>query len=374
MNDLKKYFIGLDHVTYLYSGAESPSLASNVEMLTNYLRDKSLGEYGRKKANEIEMKAKKNIAQLINASYDEIAFTANASEAINTLVESLKIKPGDNVILNDLEYPSMVLPWIKLKNEMQIEIRLIHSQKRVVDPKKINELMDERTCLVAVSHVSYLNGFRHNLKVLREITKQKNVPLLVDATQSLGVVPVNSEYFDMMVSSSYKWLLGTHGLGILYVDKGFQRNLEPQRIGWRSVKTIFSDDRFESYELKDDAGQFEVGFNNYPAIYALKNSTDFLLHVNINKIEAHVLDLGEILIEELNKQGWPLLSPSKKEERSGNISIVADNSVDLMNELEKQNIKVWGGDGRVRFSIHLFNTYEDIIRLLKALAPYSKKY
>lgn len=359
-------------MTYLYTGAESPSLASNVDILTNYLRDKSLGEPGRIKASQIEIEAKKNIAKLINANYREIAFTGNASEALNIVAEALNVQPGDNVILNDLEYSSVVLPWVRLKKELGIEIKLINSKDGAIDPDIINKLIDKRTRLVTVSHVSYLNGFRHNLKILREFTKQKNVPLLVDATQSLGVVPVNSAYFDMMVCSSYKWLLCTHGLGILYVDKEFQRNLKLKRIGWRSVKNIFTEDRFENYDLRDDAGRFEVGFNNYPAIYALKNSTDFLLNVTINKIAEHVLDLGSFLIEELRKQGWLLLSPSEKEQRSGNISIATDNGEQLMNKLNEKKIKVWGGDGRVRFSIHLFNDYKDISHLIKELYAYSK--
>lgn len=367
MNDVKRLFLGLETVTHLYSGAESPLLKTSVDVLTQYVMDKSFGEAGRQRLFQMEKKLKENIAKLIDASPHEIAFAGNASEAINTLIRGLEIKRGDNVVLNDLEYASVYLPWLKLQKERDIEIRFIKSENGRIDPQRIEESIDERTCLVAISHVSYLNGFRHNLEVVRKITNEKNVPLLVDATQSLGVVPVHCHNFDFMVASSYKWLLGPHGLGVMYINSDYISKLKTSNIGWRSVQSIFEEDRFTKYRLKEDATKFEAGFNNYPALYVLKNSTDLLLNVGISNIEKHVLDVGTTLVEQLKEWNVEVISSSLREERSGNISFKAKNGEEIMNRLEEQQIKVWGGDGRVRISIHLFNDLDDIQKLMIGL-------
>lgn len=370
MNNYKELFFNLEDVTYLYTGAQAPALMDSTLALTRYLSDKSLGDKGREKASIVEQQVKKNIATMIGATEEEIAFLGNASEGINSLVEALNIQPGENIILNDLEYSSVYLPWTKRNIEGDIDLRLVKSKDGRVEHYDIVEQIDENTRLVAISHTSYINGFRHNMKMLRRITKEKNIPLLVDATQSLGAINVNSDDFDMMVSSSYKWLLGTHGLGILYVDKEFIKKLTPKRIGWRSVQSLFGDNRFNEYQLKTDARKFEVGWNNYPCLYVLKHSTDLLLELSIDKIEKHILDLGDYAVEELKKQGWPLLSSSIREERSGNISIPVREGEKMMKELERKNIKVWGGDKRIRISIHFFNSVEDIDHLINALSGY----
>lgn len=373
MEAYRERIIGLENTNYFYTGAESPSLKVNKEALTQYLIDKSTGELGRVRAAETEKQLKANFAKMINAKENEIAFAGNASEAINNIVDSMDIHPGSNIILNDLEYPSVVLPWLSLQKSKDIEIRLLKSENGEISVKQIENIIDEKTCLVAVSHVSYVNGYRHNLKFLKEITDSKSVPLLVDATQSLGVVKVNSNYFDMMVSSSYKWLLGPHGLGVMYISEKYLEKLQPNRVGWRSVQSIFHDKRFKEFTYNLEATKFELGFNNYPAIYALKNSTDLLLEIGIEHIEKYVLKLGGDLINQLKNQGWELLTPEPEEKRAGNIAVASDNGEDIMNSLIDKNVMIWGGDGRLRFSVNFYNTEKEINNLINELQMIKEK-
>ena len=365
--------LGIENMNYFYTGAESPSLKIAKEAMTQYLIDKSLGEIGRERASLVEKQLKSNFAKLINAKENEIAFSGNASEAINNIVNAMDIQPGTNVVLNDLEYPSVYLPWLSLKNRMDIELRFLKAVDGEISVEEIEKNIDEKTCLVAISHVSFLNGFRHNLKRLKELTDMKNVPLLVDATQSLGVVEVDSNYCDMLVSSSYKWLLGPHGLGLMYISEKYLEKLQPKRIGWRSVQSIFHDQRFEKYYLNNDATKFELGFNNYPAIYVLKSSTDLLLKIGIDNIEKHVLKLGGKLINNLKKQGWKVLTPEDEKKRAGNISVASNYGENIMKYLISKNVMIWGGDGRLRFSVNFYNTENEIDYLLNELKLIKEK-
>lgn len=373
MESYRDKILGIENMNYFYTGAESPPLKITEDAMTQYLIDKSLGEIGRERASNVEKQLKTNFAKLINAKENEIAFAGNASEAINNIVNAMHIKPGSNVVLNDLEYPSVYLPWLSLKNQMDIELRILKSVDGEISVEEIEKNIDEKTCLVAVSHVSFLNGFRHDLKKLKELTDMKNVPLLVDATQSLGVVEVDSNYTDMLVSSSYKWLLGPHGLGLMYISEEYLEKLQPKRIGWRSVQTIFHNERFERYYLNHDATKFELGFNNYPAIYALKSSTDFLLEIGIENIEKRVLRLGGELIRQLKGTGWKLLTPEDEEKRAGNISVVSKHGEKIMEYLISKDVMVWGGDGRLRFSVNFYNTEDEINNLVHELKLIKEK-
>src|SRR5690625_4410943 len=172
MENMKEKFFEMDNVNYLYTGAQGPALKLSMLAMTEYFTNKSLGDKGRAKAEAVENHVKANIAKMIGAKEREIAFLGNASEGINSLVEALNIQLGENIILNDLEYASVYLPWSKRSKEKDIELRLVASKNGRVDYNDMLEQIDENTKLVAISHSSYINGFRHNMSKLREITKE----------------------------------------------------------------------------------------------------------------------------------------------------------------------------------------------------------
>jgi cysteine desulfurase/selenocysteine lyase len=363
----KDQFIGLDRCTWLYSGAETPVLRGVQQAVIEYLNHKSLGPIGREKNVEVEYRCKQNLAKMMGGKTEEIALLANSSEAISTIARSLNLRRGDNVIIHDLEFPSGVLPWLALKKE-GIEVRIVHHQQWKIEIDDILCQMDERTRLVFTSHVSYLSGARLDIKTLYQEIIKTQAFLFVDSTQSLGVVPVNIAHSDFIVSSSYKWLLSLHGLGILAVNSNRAAELVPKSVGWRSIEDLFSSNRFDSFQFKGNANKFELGYPSYSTIYSMEYSTGLLLNSGITQIEEHILDLGGYLINELKKLGYEVMTPSKGSERAGNISIKIDCAEQMVEWLLKHQIYVWGGDGRIRASIHLFNDRMDVKRFVDVLA------
>ncbi|HEV7213766.1 MAG TPA: aminotransferase class V-fold PLP-dependent enzyme, partial [Chloroflexota bacterium] len=194
------------------------------------------------------------------------------------------------------------------------------------------------------------------------------VVFLLDATQSLGVLPVPAGAADFVVSSTYKWLLGTHGLGVFYWNRERRPEVQPAAIGWYSLATTFGPDRYERYTLKADAGRFETGYVNFPAIYALSRSVPYLLEVGIGRIADHAFALGDLLIEGLTDLGVEVMSPTHRQRRGASVSFAHPRAAEIGRALAAANVHVWAGDGRVRASTHLFNSQDDVERYLDVLS------
>jgi cysteine desulfurase / selenocysteine lyase len=351
---------------WLYTGAEGPPLAIQAEALNTYLANRALASAGRDAHAEVEARLRLRLARMLGYDAGDIALVSNAGEAMNLVAQSIEMQPGDNVVVNDLEFPSVVQPWLRLAGK-GIEVRVARHAGPELPAADIVSLVDERTRVVAFSHVSYQSGWRHDVDALSEAATQAGALLLMDATQSLGALPVPAARADVVVCSSYKWLLGGHGLGILAWNRARRPLPEPPSVGWRSVADTFAADRFQHYHLHDDARRFETGFPSFPAIYALDTSVAWLGDFDAAAVLDHILTLSGRLVAELAGRGCELLTPAEPARRSGNVSFGSAAGAELASYLAAEGIHCWGGDGRVRVSLHLFNGDDDIDRLLAAL-------
>lgn len=350
----------------MYTGAEGPPLARQETALRSYLNARALAHAGRTAHAVVEARLRGRLAALLGLGTESIALVSNSSEATNLIAGTVDLLPGDNVVLNAMEYPSMVQPWLRMA-PLGIEVRIAPASGGDVPTNSINDLIDDRTKVVGVSHVSYLSGWRHDLSAIAKAAEVVGALTLVDATQSLGVVPVPGHLVDVVVSSSYKWLLGGHGLGILAWNSARRPLPEPRSVGWRSVSEIFTDDRMERYNLHPTARRFELGLPSYPSIYSLDASMEWLAQFDQDEIEAHVLALTGRLVGELAEREWEVLTSQEAEHRAGNVSVRALHGAALAAALAERGVHCWGGDGRLRFSLHLFNGDSDIDDLLVAL-------
>lgn len=367
----KEDFIGLEDCAWFFSGAETPPHQGCVDAVNDYFLFRGKGQHGRDKNAEIEQACKTNLAKLLNGKSSDIALLSNSSEIISLIAHSLDFQPGDNVVINDLEFPSGVLPWVLLK-EKGLEVRVVHHTNWIVTAEDILKQVDERTKLVMTSHVSYMTGARLDYHSLYQSLKRTRTLLLLDATQSLGAVPVDMNDADFVVCSSYKWLLSPHGMGILAVNPARTTDFRPRAVGWRSVTDMFGPDRFEKVTFHADARRFEGGYPSYPTVYAMNFSTGLLLGRGSDRIEEHILTLGGEVIARLQALGYQVMTPSDPGKRAGNISVVSDDGEAVAKHLCDHGVYTWGGDGRFRISVHLFNDDADLDKLFQALASYRK--
>jgi cysteine desulfurase / selenocysteine lyase len=363
----KSMFPRSREVTYLDTAAEGLPIGGCRDALLAYFDDKALGTPGRRRFHDEECAAMSGVARLLAVPASDVALLSSASEALNVFANSIDWRPGDEVLISDLEFPSGVLAWLRLR-ERGVKVRVLASRKGVVPLDEFEAAIGPATRIVCVSHVSYKTGAR--IPFLRELSTAahaQDAMLVVDATQSLGRMPVPVEGVDFLVASTYKWLLGVHGLGVAYLAPSARARISEGAVGWYSVQNLFAPDRFERYEAKPGARWMMTGMPAFPAIYALRRSVDFLLERNIGQLDEDLKPVVRALHEGVRQLGVELLTPPDAEYASGIVSFRHPECEQIGALLEEDGVIVWSGDGRVRASVHLYNDMEDVDRLLRML-------
>jgi selenocysteine lyase/cysteine desulfurase len=189
----------------------------------------------------------------------------------------------------------------------------------------------------------------------------------VDATQALGRCPVSIEGIGYMVSSSFKWLMAPHGVSVVYLSPALRERMNPASAGWYSVRNRLAPDRFERYELKPGAACLAPGMPNLPSIYGLRRCLAFLSRVGVERIHNELGALVRAVRAGISALGCEILTPQGAEYASGIVSFAHTAAEQIAAALEQEGVIVWGGDGRVRASVHLYNDEADVKRFLAGL-------
>lgn len=362
----KSLFIGLDdRVAHLAAGGEAPMLHAGQTAVAEFCGLKGRGMAGRDRFYDRYRETKAMLAKLLGAdSPEDIAFLANASDGINMVARSVQWRPGDEVITLSGEFPSSSFPWLaQRKHGVSL---------RVVDPGSdpegaISAGVTDRTRVICVSHVSYLTGLRLDLERLGEIARSCGALLVVDASHSLGALPVAARHCDFVVSCCYKFLLATHGVGICYWNRERLPGLFESSVGWHSTAWPSLEERKSGYRLEEGATRLELGNPSFITLFVLHAALKLLLSVSPAALEEHLVNLGTEMRVGLQELDLPILTPQEPARRGTNIVFAAQDDDRIVKSLADRNVLAWSGDGRVRFSLHGYNDRQDAGRALKAL-------
>lgn len=365
---LKQLFPLAGEVAYLDTAAEGlPPLAAE-EALAAYWREKTRGTPGRARLFEKQVETEQAAARLLGTSAENIAFLANSSEALNLLANSIDWSPGDEVLTSDLEFPSNVIVWLRLK-ALGVRLVVVPTNDGATRLEDWTARLSSRTRVVSISQVSYKTGTQVPfMDALAAEARRAGAIFCVDATQALGRVPVSVTGVDYLVASSYKWLLGTHGLGLVYASPAMRQRMQWSTAGWYSVDSVFHADRFQSYTPKESAGRLQPGMPNFPALFVLHTGIEFLLSFGVERLDRDLQPLVQALRAGIASQGLDVLTPAAPKFASGIVSFRCEDPAALSASLKQQNVIVWGGDGRIRISLHIYNDEADIHRCLEAIS------
>lgn len=363
---LRREVEGIEHVAYFYTGAEGPPLRGQRAAALRYLDDKADGEAGRLRADAELDRVRALTAAMLSGRPEAVAVLGNTSDALYRLVRTLRFAPGDNVITSDIEFPSGVLTLLALR-EQGVEVRIVRSRDGAVSPEDVEQHLDERTRLIIASHVSYITGARVDGPAISALARRHGAAFILDVTQSLGVIRVDADDADALVCSTYKWLLGPHGIGLLHLTRPEAFGDHLDGAGWRSVTDVFAPDRLETIHPHPDARRFELGFPSFPSAYLLAEAMDTLRTVDAAAMERHALEVSGGLIEALTGAGYRLLTPPEPHRRGTNVSVSVDGGAHLAEQLFRAGVRAWGGDGRLRFSVHGFNTHAEVETVMRGL-------
>jgi selenocysteine lyase/cysteine desulfurase len=359
-------FPTLGSMTYLNTAAEGiPPLAVG-EALAQYFRDKQLGMDGRERHFAQWDAAKGLVAGMYGLSADEVGICSSSSEAYNLAALALRLRPGDEVVINDLDFPAGATPW--LQRDCPAAVKVWRSREGALRVEDLVELLGPRTRLVSTSLVSFFNGFRVALPPLVEAIRRHSPALLaVDVTQALGRIPLALDGIDLIVSSTHKWILASHGGGLVGVPAARAEAWNVPAGGWFNLQDAFGPNRFEAAISKPGAPGFTVGMPNFPAVYAIRAGLEYIRTVGVERIAEATRPLVSACLEGLAALPVELLTPRHEEHLAGIMAFRHPQAEAIHRSLRAENIHIMAHAGRLRVAIHGYNTFADVERFLRAL-------
>ncbi len=319
---------------------------------------------------------REKIGRFIGAEGSQIAILANTSAAANVIAAGLEWKAGDEVLLCDNEFPANVVPWLALRRR-GVNVRLLPTARERLTPEVLRREISSRTRVVAVSWVSYSDGYRHDLKRLAAVAHESGALLCVDAIQGLGVLPIDVADADMdaLFAGGGKWMLGLHGVAILYLGKRLAQRLHLAMPGWRSVRDMWD---FHNYEqpFSLEAMRFECGTPNLIGTLSLVCAIDLFTKCGPTAIAHHVLALTDQLCAGLHRLGADLSTLRADGISSGIVtfSLPGCDSMELGAALENEGIITAYRTTGIRVSPHGYNTSREIDALLETLVKVARPH
>jgi cysteine desulfurase / selenocysteine lyase len=303
------------------------------------------------------------LAAFVNAEARSVAFTYSTSHGMN-LIAGMLGHCGDVLSPAD-EFPSCTLPWL----QHRYRVDFVGSRDRgVINLNDIEKSMTANTRIVVTSFVQFATGFRQDLDALGRLCRDRDMVLVVDATQGMGVFPIDvtNSGIDFLVFSGYKWAQAGYGIGGLYVAPRFLNPTSFPVAGWWSVRDpeAVVNDRLD---LKETAAALEVGCPQFPGIFALGAALTLFEEIGKSRIEQRIHELTDYLHQQLEAERFTIASPLKREQRSGITIVEMRDAPDVVRQLAERKIIVSARGKGLRISVHIFNNFDDIDRLIAAL-------
>jgi cysteine desulfurase/selenocysteine lyase len=363
-NQIRALFPAAERYTYLNTAAAPPLSVVAAREGKRYYDE--MAEYGDvaweswlSQAEQIREK----IAAFVNAEARSIAFTYSTSHGMN-LIAGMLDRCGDVLCPAD-EFPSCTLPWL----QQRYRVDFVSSRERgVIDLDDIRKSITANTRVLVTSFVQFATGFRQDLVALGRLCEERNLTFVVDATQGMGVFPIDvvNSGIDFLVFSGYKWAQAGYGVGGLYVAPRFLNPTSFPVAGWWSVRDpeAVVNDRLD---LKETAAALEVGCPHFAGIFALGAALTLFEEIGKPRIEERIHELTDRLHGRLDAERLNVASPLKREQRSGITIIEMRDAPDIVKRLAERKIIVSARGKGLRVSVHIFNNFDDIDRLIAAL-------
>lgn len=359
-------FPSLNDVVYLNTAAEGIPPRAVGEALQEYYRDKLRGWDGRERHFAHWEAARELVGEVFGLSADEVSICSSSSEAFNMAALALGLHSGEEVIINDLDFPSGATPW--LQPNCPATVRLWRNRKGALLVEDLRELLRPTTRLVTMSLVSFYNGFMLDLQeVVGTVRRHSPALLAVDVTQALGRVRLDLTGADLIVSSTHKWILATHGGGLVGVPAARAAEWTVRAGGWFNLQDPFGPGRFERAASRPGAASFTPGMPNMPTVYAVRAALNYIREVDVAAIDRTARPLVLRCLEELKKMPVDLLTPLDRDHLAGIVAFRHPKGEEIARHLRSHNIHVMAHAGRLRVALHGYNTEEDVDAFLRAL-------
>lgn len=308
------------------------------------------------------------LSKLFGGSPAEYALITSTGNGLGIVAKGIDFKQGDNVVLPEKEHWNNTFPWLALQSKgVEVRFAKLDADNRI-NPAAIEELVDHKTRVVAMAAVRFNSGFRPNLSAIGKIAHQKGALFVVDVAQAAGMVPINIEedQIDIMSGCGFKWLLGMHGTGFLFVSKRIVDSISPVLPGMFSA-----DQHYENLSYHNDSRKFETGTIAYTLFDAWSPGLQLLLDIGVRNIYQKALENTEILTDGLHKKGYQIITPiNSPQERTAIVHFTTNSdktTKKLYEELSYKKVLVTLQGKNIRVSPNFFNTQEEINKFLNLI-------
>ncbi|KXB00446.1 cysteine desulfurase [candidate division MSBL1 archaeon SCGC-AAA261C02] len=374
-------------IIYLDNAATTPTPRPVIDAMLEYFQEYN-ANIGRglhrsaKRATEEFEAARGKIAETIGAKPGEIAYTKNATEALNMVANGLNLKKGDKVIATILEHHSNLVPWQRLERTRGIELEVVREAPDcVIDPAAIEDAVDDRTRLITMPHVSNALGTIQPVREVGEIAEEHDVLFSIDAAQAVGHMPIDVSEIncDFLAAPGHKGLMGPQGTGFLYVREDRQEELEPLLLGGGIVQTVTE----HKCGLVEPPQVFDAGTPNIPGIIGLGKAAEYVLEIGLEEIEKREQKLTQEMLKISEIDSIEVYGPKNPEDRGGVVSFnlsgmdphEASSILDEVANIATRSghhcampvMSHLGIDGTVRASIHYYNTEDEVEKFVKTI-------
>src|SRR5438034_3455029 len=310
-------------------------------------------------------------ARVIGATGEEIALAPSISVALSAVAEALDYTRRPRVVVTSLDFPTVAYQWLA-KRARGVELVVVESPDQVSVPvEAIARAVDERTALVATSHVYFTSGAIQDIRAVADAAHARGALCLIDAYQAVGQVPVDvrAAGVDVLTAGGLKWLLGGPGIVFAYIKEELARRLEPTIAGWFGHRDQFAFDP-RRLAFHDDARRFELGTPALAAVYAQLGGLEYIEEIGVPAIRAVTAALTEDLIVRAAARGFrPKVAPDAAA-RSAIVMLPAPDPAAAVRHLADGGIIADARPGHVRFSPFFYNQQDDHVTALERLATY----
>ncbi len=299
-------------------------------------------------------------AATVGGDRREVALMPSVSAALTAVAGALDFGDRPRVVTTELDFPTVPYQFLSRRSQ-GVEVEILESPDGIRIPlERFAEAVDERTALVATSHVFFTTGAIQDVEALAELCHDRGALLLVDAYQSNGQIPVDAPGWDvdLLVSGALKWLLGGPGLAYLWVRSGLAERLEPTTLSWFGVRDQFDFDPRRA-EPRAGARRFEMGTPAVGAAFTAAGGLEIVREAGIPRIRRRNRFLAADLADRLRSAGHELRMAPDPEDRSALVLAHHPAPQDAVDALAGEGIVVDARPGCVRFSPHFYNTVGD---------------
>ena len=310
------------------------------------------------------------VAGLLHAEADDVAVTTSVSQGASGLVSALDLRGERNrIVISEYEFPTIgqIAHAQELRGAEVVHVR--PDADGSIPPERFAEAIDKRTALVCCTALSYRSGHRHDVAAIAEAAHQAGALVLADSYQACGAVEldVRSLGADVVTGGTVKYLLGTAGLGFMWVTPEVREALVPTQTGWFADEDIFAMS-IADYSPHASARRFDAGTPPVPSLYAGVAGLSLVEEAGVPAIEAHIAGLVDRLLDGLDALGATVVTPRDPRRRGPLVCIRARDVGELVETLAADRIVVSSREDKLRVALHLYNVDEDVDTLLAALA------